>query len=144
MKWPQLLAALVTHELALDNWRERLRRVEAAEVAHFGGLPYVTGLAVIGSVGRGNPWPVSDLDLLVVADCWKGKDPEELIHAEEERRNKRLHAARIVNDVEAGDWVLLSQDVTGAASADDDAFFLTLAHPHWLGIAIKAHGARVV
>ena len=60
--WPRWLTA----ELALDEWRERIERVAEEEAAYLAGLPYVSGVAIIGSVGRGSQWPLSDIDLLVV------------------------------------------------------------------------------
>jgi hypothetical protein len=117
--------------------------VEAEEAAYFGSLPYVRGLAAIGSAGRGTAWPLSDLDLLVVADFWQGEDPEWPIRREEKERIGRLHAAGIPNDIEAGNWVLTSEDVRAAVDGDEDTFFSMLDHPHWLGIAIKSEGARV-
>ncbi len=141
--WPGLHGSWITPESALHDWRDRIARVEAQETAHFANLPYVTGVAVIGSVGRGTQWPLSDLDLLVVADFWEGEDPEWLIRREEEERIRRLHAAGIPNDVEAGNWVLTTDEVRAAMDGDDDTFLKTLDHGHWLGIAIKAEGARV-
>ncbi len=144
IKWPHLLAEWITPELALHNWRERIAQVETQESIYFGNLPYVKAVAVIGSVGRGEHWPISDVDMFIAADLWQRKDPEILVRSVERERNKQLHAAGIPNDVEAGNWVLLSREVAAAANADDDAFFEMLNHPHWLGIAIKSGGARVV
>ena len=143
VEWPHLLESWITPELALDNWRRRIARVEAEETAYFGSLPYVRGLAVIGSIGRGTQWPLSDLDLLVVADFWEGEYPEWPIRREEAERIARLHAVGIPNDIEAGNWVLTSVDVRAAVDGDEDTFFGMLDHPHWLGIVIKAEGARV-
>jgi predicted nucleotidyltransferase len=143
VEWPYLLESWITPELTLRDWRERIARVEAEETAYFASLPYVRGLAVMGSVGRGTQWPLSDLDLLVVADFWEGEDPEWPIRREEAERIERLHAAGIPNDIEAGNWVLTSDDVRAAVDGDEDTFFGLLDHPHWLGVAIKAEGARV-
>ena len=134
----------LTPELALDNWRERITRVEAQETAHFAELPYVRGLAVIGSAGRGTQWPLSDLDLLVAADPWQGEDPEWPLRREEAERNRRLDQAGIPNPVEIGNWVLLTEEVRTAVESNEDAFLNLLDHPHWLGIVIKSAGARVV
>lgn len=144
MKWPHLLADWITPALALRDWRARIARVESQEAAYFARLPYVRGLAIIGSVGRGTAYPISDLDMLVAADTRDGQDPEHLIRVEETERNRRLHAALIPNDIEAANWVLLASEVSGAVGADDAAFFRLLDHPHWLGIVLKAQGARLV
>ena len=144
MRWPQILPDWVTPELALSEWRERIDLVSAEETAYLSNLPYVKSVALIGSVGRRDPWPCSDIDLLIVADRWQGQDPERFIRAEETKRNEQLHAARILNEVEAGNWVLLTGDVVEAVDAGEDEFFKKLEHPHWLGIVIKSVGARVV
>lgn len=141
--WPQLLPPWVTAELALHDWQARIARVEAQEAAHFAGLPYVRGVAVIGSVGRGTQWPLSDIDLLIVADPVQGADPESFVRAEEEERNRRLHAAGIPNVVEAAGWVLTTSDVQAAVAADEEAFLRILEHPHWLGIVLRVGGPRV-
>lgn len=142
--WPQVLAEWITPQLTLNAWEERIASVEEQECAHFASLPYVKGVAVIGSVGRGTPWPLSDIDLLVVAESDGGEDPECLIRAEEENRNATLHAARVPNDVEAGNWVFLASDIASAVAADQDSFLRMLQHPHWTGTVVKSEGARVV
>ncbi len=144
MKWPHLLADWITPPLALHDWRARIARVESEEAAYLAGLPYVKGLAIIGTVGRGTAWPISDVDMLVAAEAWDGQDPEHLTRVEETERNRRLHAALIPNDIEAANWVLLASEVSRAVSADDVAFLRLLDHPHWLGIVLKAQGARLV
>jgi predicted nucleotidyltransferase len=143
IQWPQLLPPWVTAELALHDWQARIARVEVQETAHFAGLPYVRGVAVIGSVGRGTQWPLSDLDLFAMADPWEGEDPEHLLLREETERNRLLRAADVPNDVEIAGWVLTTGDVRAALDADDEAFLRCLDHPHWLGLVLKAEGARV-
>lgn len=142
--WPELHWSWITPELALHSWRERIARVENEETTHFAGLPYVKGVAVIGSVGRGTQWPLSDLDLLIVADPWEAEDPEWPIRREEEERNRRLRVAAVPNPTEVGDWVLLTDEVRAAVASDEDTLFNTLDHPHWLGVVIKSAGARVM
>jgi len=66
----------------LADWEAILaRRVEAA-VAAFAAVPGVRGLVLAGGVGRGEPWPLSDIDLLAVYD--EGR--MEAARAEVERR----------------------------------------------------------
>ncbi len=143
MRWPQILPDWVTPELALSRWRERIDLVSAEETAYLSNLPYVKGVALIGSVGRRDPWPCSDIDLLIIADRWQGQDPERFIRAEETKRNERLQAASIPNVVEAGNWVLLTDDVVEAVDAGEDEFLRKLEHSHWLGVVIKSVGASV-
>ena len=141
--WQELLREWITPELTLDGWQERIALIEQQECAYLASLPYVKGIAVIGSVGRGTPWPISDIDVLVVADRHMETDPEPLIRTVEKQCNERLHANRIPNDVEAGNWVLLSSDVVAAVEADRTTLLKMVDHPHWIGTVVKSNGARV-
>jgi hypothetical protein len=138
-RWVEMSA-----EAVLDGWRQRIERVASEESAYLAALPYVQGIAVIGTTGRGTPWPLSDVDMLMVADMWKGRDPEDLIRQEEHKRNARLARRGIPNDIEPSEWVVLTQDLCDAATEAEDAFFARLEHPHWLSIVIKAQGGRAV
>ena len=144
VEWEAMRWDWVTPELALREWRERIARVAEEEAAHLASLPYVDGVAVIGSVGRGSAWPLSDVDLLVVARFWEGRDPEYPIREVEEERRLRLQGLKIPNDLEAANWVLLTEDVAAAREEQEEAFLRRLEHPHWLGIVIKGQDARVL
>jgi predicted nucleotidyltransferase len=144
VEWPWGLPDWATAEHVLHEWRARIERIAARESAHFAGLPYVTGVAIVGTVGRGNAWPLSDVDLLIMADPQDGHDPEDLVRAVEQRRNEALLAQRVPNPVEAGNWVLLTRDVASAVQRTSDEFLSRAAHPHWLGTILKAAGGRVV
>ena len=144
IEWPDQEWTELTATAILDGWRGRIARVEVEESEYLAQLPYVKGLAVIGSVGRGSPWPLSDIDLLAVADEWQDRDPEELIRQGEHRRNDRLHRQGIPNVIEPSEWVVLGRELADAASESGEAFLSRLEHPHWLGIVIKAEGGRAV
>jgi len=133
----------MTAEEILDNWRKRIERVASEESDYLAALPYVKGIAVVGGTGRCTPWPLSDVDMLTVADVWKGRDPEELIRQVERERNACLAKRGIPNDIEPSEWVVLARDLCAAVTESEDAFFSRIEHPHWLGIVIKAQGGRV-
>lgn len=48
------------------GWQELLQERVNEAVCLLGGLPGVTGVIVGGSVGRGEAWPLSDIDLLPI------------------------------------------------------------------------------
>ena len=143
-KWPGFLPISITAEAALKGWQERIARVEHEETRYFASLPYVTGLAVIGTVGRGTTWPCSDVDLLAVVEAPRARDVESLIRREENERNAALYRRGIVNPVEVHHWLFSREHVVRDVEADEDAFYRTLEHQHWLGTVLKAQGGRVV
>ena len=49
-----------------DRWRRLLDERLAEAITVLGTVPGVHGLIVGGSLGRGEPWPMSDIDLLPV------------------------------------------------------------------------------
>ena len=143
-EWESVWSAWLTVELALDEWRERIEGVAAEEAAHLASLPYVQGVAIIGSVGRGSEWPLSDIDLLVMAESPDGRRPSASIREVEAERNGRLRALRIPNEVEAGLWAVLPEIVAAAAECEVDAFVEVYGQWPWLGFPSKLCGGRVV
>ena len=133
-------------DIALRNWRERVARVCEEECAYFARLPYVRGLAVIGSVGRRDPWPLSDIDMLVVADRLEGEHPSAAVRREETKRNDRLHAAGIPNDVEASIWTVTPEEIEPALDGDVEPFLDKVGGLPWAwrSFLMKAHGGRAV
>jgi predicted nucleotidyltransferase len=49
-----------------ERWRELLEQRRDEAVGVLGAVPGVRGLVVGGSMGRGEPWPLSDIDVLAV------------------------------------------------------------------------------
>lgn len=59
------------------RWRElHAERLEEA-VRELGAVPGVRGLVVGGSVGRGEPWPMSDIDIMPISAA--GQDTEDAV-----------------------------------------------------------------
>ncbi len=58
----------------LDCWRETVDLRVTEAVATISAIPQVTGIILGGSVGRGETWPLSDIDLIYVAA--DAHDPE--------------------------------------------------------------------
>ena len=57
----------------LASWRKILDKRTTAAIATISAIPEVIGIILGGSIGRGAPWPLSDIDLIYVAA--EGHDP---------------------------------------------------------------------
>lgn len=77
----------------LANWESILARRVAEAVEACAEIDGVCGLMLAGSVGRGEPWPLSDIDLLPIYD----DDHVEEARAEIERRRVEI-LGRWVNE----------------------------------------------
>ena len=148
LAWPDELPDWVVPppDVALANWRGRIARVTKEETAYLVGLPYVRALAVIGSVGRDDPWPLSDVDMLVVADPVDGQHPCTAVRCEEQRRNERLHRAGIPNDVEASIWTITREEIRTAMTGDAGVLLGKVGRRqwYWMAFVAKACGGTVV
>jgi hypothetical protein len=60
----------------MDRWRELLEERLEEAVAALGSVPAVRGLVVGGSIGRGEPWPMSDIDMLPITAAGAEPGPE--------------------------------------------------------------------
>jgi predicted nucleotidyltransferase len=60
----------------MDLWRELLEERLEEAVAALGSVPGVRGLVVGGSIGRGEPWPMSDIDMLPITAAGAEPGPE--------------------------------------------------------------------
>ena len=132
--WSSLLPEWLTPDIALRDWRRRIEQVAEQEAAYFAALPYVKGLALAGSMAVGDPWPLSDVDLFVVACPMEGSKPQDLVFAARDERNERLASLRVPNPVEICDNMIVSpEDVAAVARMDDECFFRKVEQWSWLG-----------
>ncbi|MYH18124.1 MAG: hypothetical protein F4132_03360 [Gemmatimonadetes bacterium] len=58
----------------LERWRENIDLRAEEAVAAVSAVPQVVGIILGGSVGRGQAWPLSDIDLIYVATDAIGRD----------------------------------------------------------------------
>jgi hypothetical protein len=114
------------------RWRELLDERLAEAVAELGRVQGVRGLIVGGSLGRGDPWPLSDIDLVpIYADSAGSPDPARevgrrqalLADADPQTLARRADLApawlRERIDLAAGARRLIGEDVTPAQNARD-------------------------
>lgn len=125
---------LVAYRAVLSPWRHVLAQRTTQAIDTFSRVPGIIGLILAGSVGRGEPWPLSDIDLI-------------LLYNDD-------HAAIIMQAVEHQRVALLDEWIDegfGATSLDVGKLRFTrsevthiLAHPpreatHWLDDARWFH-----
>jgi hypothetical protein len=125
---------------ASGRWRELLDQRLGEAVADLGTVPGVRGLIVGGSLGRGQPWPLSDIDLVPVYA--EGFEPTAEV--------KRRHAALIdwwassgrAQTLDVG-WLAFSDGEVAAASGCGPAEAAAwMADRRWLHGVDKAFGGR--
>jgi predicted nucleotidyltransferase len=73
-----------TRSATTTRWRQLLDERLLEAISSLGAVPGVRGLVLAGSVGRGEPWPLSDIDILPISV--EGSDTE----AEIEQRRASL------------------------------------------------------
>jgi predicted nucleotidyltransferase len=124
------------------RWRELLDERLKEATASLGSVPGVRGLVVGGSVGRGEPWPLSDIDILPIDAA--GTDAA----AEIERRHAALidwwAASGRAQTLDVG-WLRFTDEEARAAIAADVGYAAErMSDPRWLHGLDKAFGGRGV
>lgn len=131
-------------EAFLVDWEAILaRRVDEA-LATFRAVEGLHGLVLAGSVGRGEPWPLSDLDLLpIYADDRLASAAAEI----EQRRRvllQRWIAEGWWTGLDIGRLRFTRSDVERGLSADDATVFDLLSDDRWYYSLDKGFGGRAV
>ncbi len=128
----------------LDNWEAIMaRRVEEA-LAAFGSVEGLHGLVLAGSVGRGDPWPLSDLDLLpIYADDALDSAPAEI------DRRRRILLARWIAEgwwtgLDIGRLRFTQSEVERVLNADEETPLEVLGEDRWYYSLDKGYGGRAL
>ena len=128
----------------LADWEPILaRRVDEA-VAAFSAIDGVRGLILAGGVGRGEPWPLSDIDFLTISDDDRAAE----VRAEVARRSVTLHARWL----DEGWWTGLDigklgfdrREVARVLGSDDPTLAELLQDDRWYHSLDKGYQGRPV
>lgn len=115
---------------------------EAASL--LGSIPGVTGLILGGSVGRGEPWPLSDVDMIVVyADVAVASAPAEL-----ERRRSLIEDfwgwCGVSGSLDLGSLWFTESEASAVVAAGVDGLIARVGEFRWFHAMDKAYGGRVL
>ncbi len=127
----------------LANWKRILdRRVDEA-VKLFTEIRGVHGLVLAGSTGRGEPWPLSDIDLLPIYE-----DGQEGAQAEIARRRTEM-LDRWVDEgwwtgLDIGTLVFTRGEVIRILGPDGPGLMEVLRDDRWYHSVDKGYGGRAV
>jgi len=128
----------------LDDWEAILaRRVDEA-LTTFRDVEGLHGLVLAGSVGRGDPWPLSDLDLLPIY----GDDALDSVAAEIDRRRRILLARWIAEGwwtgLDIGRLRFTRSEVERVLEADEAMRREVLGEDRWYYSLDKGYGGRAL
>lgn len=131
-------------EAFLADWEAILaRRVDAA-VPAFAAVDGVCGLLLAGGIGRGAPWPLSDIDLLPVYD----DDRVEAARAEVERRRVGLLGRWVVEGwwtgLDLGRLAFVRSEAVLALAPDGPGVTDLLRDDRWYHALDKGYRGRAV
>lgn len=126
------------------DWRTAIddRVREATEL--LGTVDGVRGLLLAGGVGRGEPWPLSDLDIMPVYD----RARQRAAAAEVERRRSLLEGfwgwAGCPAFLDVGWLSFTADEVEQALAAGAELAAAHMAEPRWFHGLDKAHGGHAL
>ncbi|MER7005440.1 nucleotidyltransferase domain-containing protein [Dactylosporangium sp. NPDC000555] len=126
-----------------DRWKQLLDERLHEAITVLGQTPGVHGLIVAGSVGRGEPWPMSDIDLLpIYADSG---DPEESAAKLDQRRAALVDwwtGSGRAQALDVGWLAFTTTEIRDAVAAGPDHAVARIAEPRWFHGIDKAYGGH--
>ncbi|HOX37824.1 MAG TPA: nucleotidyltransferase domain-containing protein [Candidatus Brocadiia bacterium] len=119
----------VEPEATIQNWRERLQDTADEAAGHLGKLPFVRGVVLAGSVARGDVWPLSDVDFIVVWNPARFADVKNWLSREEAMFNAWLEKQGNPNEVDWANFLTEQKLTTQLAEAGESEFWALMNDP---------------
>lgn len=126
-----------------NRWKQLLDQRLHEAITVLGQTPGLHGLIVAGSVGRGEPWPMSDIDLLPVYD--DSTDPAESAVQLDQRRAALVDwwaASGRAQTLDIGWVAFTTTEIRDAVAAGPDHAAARIVEPRWFHGLDKAYGGH--
>lgn len=126
-----------------DRWKQLLDERLQEAIAVLRQTPGLHGLIVAGSVGRGEPWPMSDIDLLPVYTT--STDPAKSATQLDQRRAELVDwwaASGRAQTLDLGWLAFTTTEIREAVAAGPEHAATRITEPRWFHGIDKAYGGR--
>jgi predicted nucleotidyltransferase len=126
-----------------DRWKQLLDQRLHEAITVLGQTPGLHGLIVAGSVGRGEPWPMSDIDLLPIYT--DSTDPAEAATQLDQRRAALVDwwaASGRAQTLDIGWLAFTTTEIRDAVTAGPEQAAARIAEPRWFHGLDKAYGGH--
>ncbi len=127
----------------LDDWQAILARRVARVGAELAALDGLAAAVLAGSHGRGAPWPLSDIDVILISRTGRGDDVRAAVDAVRARLIAEWAAEGWWTGLDAG-RLLFSTDEVDRITADGAPPEQALADSRWFHTMDKAYGGRAL
>jgi predicted nucleotidyltransferase len=125
------------------RWQQLLEQRLQEAITVLGQTPGVHGLIVAGSIGRGSPWPMSDIDLLPIYAT--STDPAESAIRLDQRRAELVDwwaASGRAQTLDVGWLAFTTTEIREAVAAGPEHAATRIADPRWFHGIDKAYGGH--
>jgi predicted nucleotidyltransferase len=134
----------VTVDPRLAEWRKRLEERSREAAAMVGRIPGVVGVILGGSVGGGEPWPLSDIDLIVVCNDRNPEHVGAVVSDHAYRLSEMWGTGGIYTAVDAGRLTLTSDEVGNATSGGVPGAVEGMTDPRLFHLIDKSFGGATM
>jgi predicted nucleotidyltransferase len=129
-----------------DRWKQLLDQRLQEAITVLGQTPGVHGFIVAGSLGRGEPWPMSDIDLLpIYTDSTDSTDSTDPATQLDQRRAALVDwwaASGRAQTLDVGWLAFTTTEIRDAVVAGPDHAAARMAEPRWFHGLDKAYGGH--
>ena len=128
----------------LEVWRDTLEERAYQAVQKLSVIPGVSGLILAGSIGRGTPWPLSDIDILAIYEQDKAEKAKKRVAAVRSELMDRWVSEGFRTSLDMGSIVFTDTEVESALRMDDTEIVELLEEPRWMhGMDKGFHGKAI-